>query len=685
MEYSGDKCNCKYLESFNNNHTPMLIIDTETGNIDDANIAACSYYGYSKEELIKMAITDINVLKKEEVEKEMERAKKEKRMFFKFKHRLSNGEIRDVEVYSGPINLNNQELLFSVVHDSQERVELESRYRRNKVYFDNLFNNSSEAIAIVDEDFKILDVNDSFERVFQYNLNEVREKDLTEVLCDETLFDISYNFRETIIKGKFVKEEVKRKRKDGTLLDMLVLGFPLVIEGKTIGAYCIYSDIREVKEKEREIEVLTKYDSLTGLFNRNYFLSALDLEILKNKEDNRIEGKIAIIILSINEFREITEALGPIASDSILKEFALRLKEILESGIVVARYSEDEFAILISNIGDISSLSNITDKIVKKLNPLFSIENNEIQITTSMGISIYPDNSIESVALVRKAEIAMNKSREFNNNRPIRFQNLLDREVQEYFWIKNGLTKALPNKEFFLNYQPIYDTSINRLVGVEALIRWKHKKMGIIPPYKFIPIAERTGLIHSIGNWVLLNACKQNKRWQDLGYEPIYMSVNISALELEKPNFIKNVEKALKKSKLEPEHLQLEITETFFTQKYLLVEDTIQELMELGVRLAIDDFGTGYSSLSQLCEFNINNIKIDKSFIDGVDKNINKSKVVKAIISLAESLNINLIAEGVETQGELNFLKENKCTVAQGYLFSKPVERENIERLFKRK
>ena len=389
--------------------------------------------------------------------------------------------------------------------------------------------------------------------------------------------------------------------------------------------------------------------------------------------------------MSINEFREITEALGPIASDSILKEFALRLKEILESGIVVARYSEDEFAILISNIGDISSLSNITDKIVKKLNPLFSIENNEIQITTSMGISIYPDNSIESVALVRKAEIAMNKSREFNNNRPIRFQNLLDREVQEYFWIKNGLTKALPNKEFFLNYQPIYDTSINRLVGVEALIRWKHKKMGIIPPYKFIPIAERTGLIHSIGNWVLLNACKQNKRWQDLGYEPIYMSVNISALELEKPNFIKNVEKALKKSKLEPEHLQLEITETFFTQKYLLVEDTIQELMELGVRLAIDDFGTGYSSLSQLCEFNINNIKIDKSFIDGVDKNINKSKVVKAIISLAESLNINLIAEGVETQGELNFLKENKCTVAQGYLFSKPVERENIERLFKRK
>ncbi|CCQ97497.1 putative Diguanylate cyclase [[Clostridium] ultunense Esp] len=679
-----NKHNCKYKEMFNNNHTPMLIIDAKTGNIDDANLAACSYYGYIRDKLLKMNIADINVLKEEEVEEEIEKAKKEERKFFQFKHKLSNGEIRNVEVYTGPIKLGNKELLFSIIHDSQERVELESKYKKNKAYFDNLFHNSPEAIAIVDRDYRVLEINNRFEDVFQYNLKDIREKDLTELLCDETLYEASHNFRESIRRGKFIKEEVKRRRKDGKLLDVLLLGFPLVIEGETIGAYCIYSDIREAKEREKKIELLTKCDVLTGLFNRDFFLSNLDYEILKNKRENRLDEKIVVIILCINEFKEIMEALGPLAADNILKEFALRLKEGVGPEDIVARFGEDEFAILIPKIKDMDKLNGLTGEIIECLNMPFYIDANEIKITTSGGISIYPDNSIETIALVRKAEIAMNKSKELNSNMPIKFQNSLDKEVQEYFWIKNSLTRALPNKELFLNYQPIYDTSVNRLVGVEALIRWEHKEMGIIPPAKFIPIAERTGLIHPIGDWVLLNACKQNKKWQDLGYEPIYISVNISALQLEKPGFIKVIERTLEESQLEPKYLQLEITETFFAHKYEYVEDTIGELNELGVKLAIDDFGTGYSSLGQLCQFSINSIKIDRSLISDVHKKSNKNKVVKAVISLAKSLNIDLIAEGVETQEELRFLKENRCTVAQGFLFSKPVRAEKIEKSFQK-
>lgn len=679
-----NKHNCKYKEMFNNNHTPMLIIDAKTGNIDDANLAACSYYGYIRDKLLKMNIADINVLKEEEVEEEIEKAKKEERKFFQFKHKLSNGEIRNVEVYTGPIKLGNKELLFSIIHDSQERVELESKYKKNKAYFDNLFHNSPEAIAIVDRDYRVLEINNRFEDVFQYNLKDIREKDLTELLCDETLYEASHNFRESIRRGKFIKEEVKRRRKDGKLLDVLLLGFPLVIEGETIGAYYIYSDIREAKEREKKIELLTKCDVLTGLFNRDFFLSNLDYEILKNKRENRLDEKIVVIILCINEFKEIMEALGHLAADNILKEFALRLKEGVGPEDIVARFGEDEFAILIPKIKDMDKLNGLTGKIIECLNMPFYIDANEIKITTSGGISIYPDNSIETIALVRKAEIAMNKSKELNSNMPIKFQNSLDKEVQEYFWIKNSLTRALPNKELFLNYQPIYDTSVNRLVGVEALIRWEHKEMGIIPPAKFIPIAERTGLIHPIGDWVLLNACKQNKKWQDLGYEPIYISVNISALQLEKPGFIKVIERTLEESQLEPKYLQLEITETFFAHKYEYVEDTIGKLNELGVKLAIDDFGTGYSSLGQLCQFSINSIKIDRSLISDVHKKSNKNKVVKAVISLAKSLNIDLIAEGVETQEELRFLKENRCTVAQGFLFSKPVRAEKIEKSFQK-
>ncbi|HSH35628.1 sensor domain-containing protein, partial [Schnuerera sp.] len=603
---------------------------------------------------------------------------------FRFKHKLSNGDIMDVEVYSGPINIDNRDLLFSIIHDSQEKIELERKYRKSKIYFDSLFDNSPEAIAIVNKDFKVLDVNNGFQNVFLYDLKDIKGKDLTELLCEETLYDTSYSFRESIKKGKFVKKEVKRKRKDGRLLDLLLLGFPLILDGETIAAYCVYSDIKEVKEKDKQIELLTKRDILTGLFNRKFFLNELDKRILKNKEENRIEEKIAVIVISINEFKEITEALGPLAGDNILKEFAGRLKQSINIDDLVARFSEDEFAILISNFKNIEKLEELTDNILKKLHPSFQIAQNQIQVRTSIGIAIFPDDDIKSIGLVRKAEIAMNKSKEFNSNTPVKFKKELDKEVQEYFWIKSNLAKALWYNELFLNYQPIYDTSINKLIGVEALARWNHNKVGIIPPSKFIPIAEKTGLIYSIGEWVLLNACKQNKKWQDLGYEPIYMSVNISALQLEQPNFINVVKKVIEESKLNPRYLQLEITETFFTQKYELIEDAIKKLEELGVKLAIDDFGTGYSSLSQLCEFNIDNIKIDRSFIDGVDRNLNKRKVVKAVISLAKSLNIDLTAEGVETQNELKFLKENKCPIAQGYLLSKPVENERIEELLQK-
>lgn len=674
------QCDCKYKEAFNNNHTPMLIIETETLKIDDANTAACDYYGYSREEILNMKITHINILSREEILKEMDKAREEGRKYFRFKHRLSNGEIRDVEVYSGPIKVEGKIFLFSVIHDTVEKIRLERDFIINKAYFDSLFNNSPEAIAIVDKDFRVLNINKTFQEVFQYDLREIKGKDMTQVLCVEELYDDSFNFRRSISAGKFVKEEVRRKKKDGQLIDVLLLGFPLVIEGKTIGAYLIYSDISEVKAKEEQIEILTRTDVLTGLLNRDCFLNVLDYEILQNKA-NEGSGKIGLLVLNVNELKEINEALGHLAGDHILKEYALRLKASVREQDVVARFSEDEFGVLIPQVQSLKELKDISDKIFTSLSGPFSIGKDDFQITTSMGIAIYPDDGVDSTSLIRKAEVAMNKAKESSANRPIIFNNALDTEVQEYFWMKNDLARALSNDELFLNYQPIYDTSIDKLIGVEALIRWRHKEKGIILPTEFIPLAERSGMIHPIGDWVLFNACKQNKKWQDRGYEPVYISVNVSVLQLEQPGFCRVVEEMLKETGLEPEYLQLEITETYFIQKYDSIKDTINELSQLGVRLAIDDFGTGYSSLSQLCTFDVNNIKIDKTFIDGIERDLNKSKIVKALISLAESLNISLTAEGVETQEQLIFLKKNKCTVAQGFLFSEPVDPDGIERM----
>lgn len=683
MGYEMTECVCKYKEAFNNNHTPMMIIDPSTGKIDDGNLAACNYYGYSIKELLSMNIWDINILSQKDIFEEMNKAKLEDRKLFRFKHKLANGQIKDVEVYSGPININNKDLLLSAIHDMDEKIRLESKYLKNKVFFDSLFNNSPEAIAIVDENFKIININKSFKKIFQYDLKEIGNKDITNLLCEETLYDTSYYFRESITNGKFVKEEVRRKKKDETTIDVLLLGFPLVINGQTIGAYCIYSDISEIKEKEKKIKNLVYKDTSTGLYNKVFFLNNLEYEISKRRSDKYNIGRFAILTLNLNEFKEIKDALGHLTGEKILKEFANKLKNSVELEDIVARFNEDEFSVYISDVKDISHLRGKVDKIKDNLRDYIYIDNNEIQITSSMGISLYPDDGTEAIGLVGKAYIAMNKSKEINLNNPIRFEYSLEKEVQEHFLIKNDLIKAIANNELYLNYQPIYDTRTNKLIGVEALIRWAHREKGIIPPTKFIPIAEETGIINKIGEWVLINACKQNKKLQDTGYKHIYVSVNISVVQLEQPDFGEKVIKILRESKLNPKYLQLEITETFFNKNYGLIQRAIMELSEIGVRFAIDDFGTGYSSLEQLCQLNINNLKIDRIFIDGVDNNMNKSKIVKAVISLADSLNIGLTAEGVETEEQLEFLKQNGCTFAQGFLFSKPINISEIEELLK--
>lgn len=676
MFFREGSCKCKYEMAFQNCHTPMLMVDLRTGDIDDANLAACNYYKYPKEEFVSMNIQDISV---GEVTESFRKISPEGRRILTLKQKLSNGEIRDVEVSSRLMKIDNKDLVFLAIHDGQEQLKLIKEQELDKAYFDILFNNSPEAIAIVDKEFRILDINENFKSVFQYSLDDVKDKDITQILCEEKSYCGSYDFREAIANGKFIKEEVRRKRKNGELVDVLLMGFPLVVEGEIIGAYCIYSDITDVKKREMEIETLKNMDNLTGLYNKNYFVKSL-----KNEIENNHDEYLAVLVIGINEYNEINEALGQQVGDEILKEFAQRLKASIEREAVIARLNKDEFVVSLPKIDDLAQLKDLVNKVRRKVENTFIIRDKKLEITPSIGIAIYPDDGIEPIGLLGKAGIAMRKSREIDLHNPIRFEYSLAKEVQEYFWIKTDLRQAISRDELFLNYQPIYNTVSNELIGVEALLRWNHGERGIIPPGDFIPIAEKTGLIHEIGRWVLLNACRQNKEWQDLGYKPIYISVNVSVLQLEHEDFYEEVMSILCKTGLNPKYLQLEITETFFTQNYKSIVSVVKKLSNQGVRFAIDDFGTGYSSLGQLCEININNLKIDRMFIDGVEKNINKSKIVKAVISLAESLNINLTAEGVETVEQLVFLKENRCTLAQGFLFSKPVENDDIIKLLRK-
>lgn len=670
-------CSCKYKEAFKTNNIPMIIADANTGSIRDANGSALEYYDYSKEILLNMNISQINILTDKEIHEEIEIAKVEKRGYYRFKHILSNGEIKDVNVYSDILKIEEEDLLFLMIHDADKKRESERRYLIDKAHFENLFNNSGEAIAIIDNNYRVVNVNNSFKELFQYDLNEIRNKELVKIVVDERHYSKSFKFLTSISNGKFVKEEVKRRRKDGILIDVLLMGFPLLMEGELIGAYCIYTDITESKEKENQIQILSSRDTLTGLYNRDYFLEILNLEITKyNKRKN--PDKFLIASLSVNEYAEINDALGHRVADNILREFSSRLEALIQPQDFIARYSEGMFLILMSNATDSNRITKAIKETMKGLNTHFLIDNHDLNITTNIGIAVFPDDGKDSVTLVRNADIALNKSKKNGADRAFLFEDSLDNEIQEYFWMKNDLFRAIELDELFLNYQPIYDTKTNKLVGTEALIRWNHKHKGIIPPLKFIPISEKTGLIYDIGEWVLYTACKQNKLWQDLEYNPIYISVNVSVLQLEQSDFYDKVVKILDATGLEPKYLQLEITETYFKENYELISKNMKRLSELGIGFAIDDFGTGYSSLGQLTELKINTLKIDRMFIDRVDSNINNSKIVKAVISLAVSLNIGLTAEGVERKEELGFLKENKCDVVQGYLFSKPVDSSEI-------
>lgn len=668
-------------EIFTNISIPMLILNVTNGEIINANHAACEYYGYTLEEILRLNISDINTLGKKEILQHINDAKTEYKKYRRFKHRLANNEVRDVEVYSTFIKIKDDEILVSAIHDINEKNEFEKKYIQNKAHFDSLFNNSPEAIAIVDREFRILNINDKFEELFQYELKEVNNKDITDVLCCPFSADTSYAFRDATLKGNFVSKELQRHKKDGTVLDVLLMTFPLVIDGETDGLYCIYSDRTDSKNQEKEIEKLKYTDELTGLFNKKFLLNNLRNEIYKKEQNNAIE-KLVVLVLKGNEIKEIYKVLGQKSGDDIVKDFSCRLKTSLDSKYILARLSKDEFGIMIPSLKEEKEVENLTNRILESLSSGFNTNKNDLIISTNIGIAIYPEDGKSNNALLRRAEIAMDQYEMESGNSLVQFENSYDKELQEYFWIKRDLLKATEKNQLFLNYQGIFDVSKNKLIGLEALTRWNHPKKGIIPPLKFIPIAEKTGSIHAIGEWVIMEACKQNKKWQDATYDPIKVSVNVSIIQLENPGFSAIVKKALMKSGLEAKYLQLEITETYFAEDYALIKEMISELTCIGVNFSIDDFGTGYSSLAQVCELEVTNLKIDKHFIDDVDRNSNKAKIVKAIISLADNLGISLIAEGVETKGELAFLKENGCIFIQGFIFSHAYPADEIEERF---
>ena len=450
-------------------------------------------------------------------------------------------------------------------------------------------------------------------------------------------------------------------------------------EARVVGTI---QDISLRKTTEEKIKKLAYYDSTTGLANRTRLTQLAKEAIESAQSRGRVVG---ILFLDLDHFKRINDTFGHDVGDELLQQVANRLRhcvrlsdtvggvpEFERSEKTVARLGGDEFVLLLAGLAKAGDVEIVAERVKKHLTKKFSVAGKDVFISGSVGISIFPDNGETVADLLRHADAAMYHAKNNGRNRFEYFTSSIERDIQQRLSIETRLHKAIERKEFILHYQPRVDIETNRIVAVEALIRWIDPDEGMIRPDQFIPVAEETGLIIPIGEWVLLESCQQMKKWRDVLGIPINMSVNLSPVQFNAPNLLDTLQGAIQESAIEPDSIELELTENALFENINASVNVANEFKALGVRLAIDDFGTGYSSLKQLKRFPVDIIKIDRSFIRDILKSADDALIVKTAISLGHNLRLRVVAEGVETEDQLAFLKEHQCDEVQGYFFGKP-------------
>jgi diguanylate cyclase (GGDEF)-like protein/PAS domain S-box-containing protein len=441
-------------------------------------------------------------------------------------------------------------------------------------------------------------------------------------------------------------------------------------DGKVVHFEGTAEDITERKVAEERIQFLAYYDALTGLPNRTLF----DQQFAEVLTTMRKEKKSAAVLLfEFARFKIMNDSFGHSFGDRLLRETAERLRRSVGEKDIVARVGGGEFAIVLTNIEDTRTAMATAQRVIAEMAAKFSIMGHSMNISFNIGTSIFPDHGTTPEELIQNADVALYSAKQEGPNEARLFTEEMNLPIMEQLMLEHGLGMALDRNELFLVYQPQVDIRTKTITGLEALLRWQHPKLGLVPPAKFIGIAEHSGLIVPIGEWVLRSACAQAKIWQEAGLPAVPIAVNVSAVQFRQQGFPELVRKVLRDTRLDPRYLELELTESLLLTNADVMFSILQDLREMGVKLAIDDFGTGYSSLSYLRQFQVNRLKIDRSFVQDVAENSDDAAITTAIIKMAKALNLEVLAEGVETEAQMAFLRAQQCFDVQGYYFSKPV------------
>ncbi|WP_285360055.1 EAL domain-containing protein [Pseudomonas sp. fls2-241-TYG-175] len=535
-----------------------------------------------------------------------------------------------------------------------------------------VFDAASEGIVIFDPDYCILTVNQAFSRVSGYQPEDVIGRRVTDIASSRDARRHFQAIHQSLEQTGRWQGELVEARKNGELYPQwLQLNVVLDKAGKLSHIVGFFSDLSSRRAAEERMRYLTHFDELTGLANRSLFNERLR----EARERVRSGGRsLALLHINLDRFKLLNESLGHEIADQLLRHVARRLSSAMPEADTIARLSGDEFAVLFDGYSNLSSLARVTNRLLGKLRVPLSVAGHELVISASVGISLLSDSAREVSALVSQANMAMQHAKHLGGNNFQFFTQSLQASTLERLQLEIQLRRAVDEQQLQVFYQPKLCLRTGRLDSAEALVRWHHPQRGMVAPGEFIGLAEETGLISAIGEFVLRKACWQACEWQRQGMAPIRVSVNLSVHQLRQGKLVSLVRQVLEETGLAPQWLELELTESQLLDSVEHIIVTFQQLRDLGVKLAIDDFGTGYSSLSYLRRFPVDYVKIDRAFISGLGDGTEDAAIIQAIISMAHSLGLKVVAEGVENQSQLEFLRSHGCDEVQGYLISRPIE-----------
>jgi diguanylate cyclase (GGDEF)-like protein/PAS domain S-box-containing protein len=661
----------------------ILLIDPETLRYVDVNAAACRALGYSREELLELGPHDLFSITRDELS-ELYRhliSGDESEQSIEGWYRRKDGTVFPAESSRRAVPSGDGHIIVAVARDISQRRKAEEELRRFRLAMDK----SADMIVLVDRaTMRFVDVNETACRLFGYSREELLEMGPQDVLPVsreelERSYDelIAHPTREADVLADGMKSHYICK--DGSLLPFESTRHVLR-SGDTYIIAAISRDIRERLAVEEKITYLAQFDALTGLPNRNLFQDRLAQAMALAR---RNDWPMAVLFIDLDRFKLVNDTLGHGAGDKLLKEAAERLRNCIRASDTVGRLGGDEFAAILSELGKPGDSGVVAQKIVDVFKRPFDLEGKETYVTASVGVALYPADSDSAEALVVNADAAMYRAKEEGRNNYQYFRRDMNERVLQRVQMEAALRRALERDEFRLFYQPKADLVTGKICGFEALLRWQHPEKGIVLPGNFIPVLEETGLIVQAGEWVLRTACMQIKAWQKTGLKVPPISVNLSARQFEQRNLKGAVRQILRDTKVDPSLVEFEITESLLMNDPEGAARTLHDLKESGVRLSMDDFGTGYSSLGYLKRFPIDTLKIDRTFVRDLSTDADDATLTRAIINLAQNLRLKVIAEGVETEDQLAFLRANGCDEMQGYLFAKPAGAEECERMLR--